>query len=90
MGYIIMSDLEKYKTWFYGFKKDNFSYSSDALNVIWNFSMAFMLGTFVALISWWAIHIFLPILNNIALILALLNGFLFFAPLFYQRSRFRF
>lgn len=90
MGYIIISDLEKYKTWFYGGKVGNLSPTTDVITTLWNMVMSVMLGIFAALISWWAVRTFLPIFNESAIVLASLNGIIFFVPMFYQRKSFRF
>ena len=90
MGYIIISDLDKYQIWFYGHSRENLGDPPDTFTIFWNICMSLMLGIFATLISWWAVRTFLPILNHIALLLALLNGFLFSMPLLYQSSRFRY
>jgi hypothetical protein len=89
MGYIILSDLEKYKALFYGAKIDNVNSIIETSTVIANISIAVIFGIFAALISWWSVRTFVPILSDMALIIALLNGILFFAPIFYQRHHFR-
>ena len=88
MGYIILSDLEKYQSWFYRGKgkKENSKY--DIVTSVFNTTMSVMLGSFAAIVSSWSIHTFLPIFNNFALGLAFLNGVIFFAPLFYKRNSF--
>lgn len=88
MGYIILSDLEKYQSWFYQGKGGNANSNSDIVTRVFNVTMSIMLGTFAAIVSWWSIHTFLPIFNSFALGLALLNGVICFAPLFYKRDSF--
>jgi hypothetical protein len=88
MGYIILSDLERYQSWFYQSKKRNLSPDNDFATRIFNITMSIMLGIFATLISWWTIRTFLPVLDNFALALAVLNGVLFFAPLFFLRNHF--
>jgi hypothetical protein len=88
MGYIIVSDLERYKSWFYGGKISNLTSANDPWAMLLNVIMGLMFGIFAALISWWAVRTFLPIFNGIALIVALVNGILFFIPVFSERNRF--
>jgi hypothetical protein len=88
VGYIILSDLERYQSWFYQNKKKNINSDNDFVTRVFNISMSIMLGIFATLVSWWTIHTFLPILDNFALALAILNGVLFFAPLFFHRNSF--
>jgi hypothetical protein len=90
MGYIILSDLERYQSWFYQNKKKNLSSDNDFSTRVFNITMSLMLGIFASLISWWTIRTFLPVLDNFALALAVLNGVLFFTPLFFQRNHFTF
>jgi hypothetical protein len=90
MGYIILSDLERYQSWFYQNKKRNLNSDNDFATRVFNITMSILLGIFATLISWWTIHTFLPALDNFALALAVLNGVLFFAPLFFQRNHFSF
>jgi hypothetical protein len=90
MGYIILSDLERYQSWFYQNKNRDLSSGNDFVTRVFNIAMSIMLGVFATLVSLWTIHIFLPVLDNFALALAVLNGVLFFAPLFFHRNHFTF
>ena len=89
MGYIIVADLERYKSWFYGQKIDSSASKVDNSTIFWNISLSIMFGVFAALITVWAVRMFLPIFSDVSLILAMLNGILYFAPMFHQRKRFR-
>lgn len=90
MGYIIVVDLERYKSWFYGSKIHDSNTKADNSTIFWNVSMSTMFAVFAALITGWAVRTFLPTFSNASLVLSILNGALYFVPMFYQRKHFRF
>jgi hypothetical protein len=90
MGYLIMSDIYKFRAWYYGGKLKITNGANDSTTMTWNIVMTLMLGVFAALASWWTIQTFLPILDRLAVYLALLNGVLYAMPLFGERKQFRF
>jgi predicted membrane protein len=86
----MLSDIERYKTWFYGKRIEDPNSVNDGVKTIWNIGVSVMFGVFSAIISWWTIKMFLPNFNNIALILALLHGCIFAIPMLYYGNRFNF
>jgi hypothetical protein len=85
--YAIVCDLERYRRWFYAGKIIEPNCSEDVVNEIWNLCMGLMGAVYVSLISWWSIRIFLPIVEEYSIMLAILNGLAFFLPMFLQRKR---
>lgn len=90
MGYIIVVDLERYKSWFYGRKIDDSNSKVDNSTIFLNIIMSIIFGVFAALITMWAVRTFLPIFSKVSLIVATINGILYFVPMFCQRKHFRF
>lgn len=79
IGYFMLSDMGKYEHWFYGNRWQEYLHEDIFARII-NLIMDLLFGAFAALITWWSIQYFLPPYTNIAVLLSIINGILFFIP----------
>jgi hypothetical protein len=89
-GYIILSNLRKYESWFYQRRNENTNVQNDPVTRVWYVGMGIMSGLFSVLISWWTVKAFLPNLNNFIWFIAIINGLLFSLPVVIQNRNVRF
>lgn len=52
-------------------------------------SLAILFGVGITLVTWWAINVFLPVLKNVSLLLAIVNGMLYIIPIARQYQVFK-
>ncbi len=86
-SYVILADPERYRTWIYGRKIEQRKDHEDPATSLWNVGMGLMLGFFVFMITRWVVHVFLPIMKDFSLVLAMLNGLICAISLIARRKK---
>ncbi len=80
-NYILLGNLSKYRSWFYGYKDENYQSQGDIATRLWNTGLGVGLGIIVALITWWIFQVFLPTLRAFTAPIAILNALLCSIPI---------
>ena len=84
-AYIRLSDLDKYMFKTYSIKIDHSNDNNLPMN--WrNIISGSLFGILSIPLTWWIIHVFLPIFSGTSLFLALLHGFILSFPIIFRRK----